>query len=69
MGIDLAMQINIREQGEVTILDLAGEIRLDDERGDSLQDAVRSQIGRGRKVCCSILKTWTSSTAPESVRL
>ena len=43
------MQINIREQGEVTILDLAGEIRLDDERGDSLQDAVRSQIEAGKK--------------------
>ena len=43
------MQITTREQGEVTILDLVGEIRLDDESGDSLQDAVRSQVEGGRK--------------------
>jgi anti-sigma B factor antagonist len=43
------MQISIREQGEITILDLVGEIRLDDESGDSLQDAVRSQVEGGKQ--------------------
>jgi len=44
------MQISIREQGEVTILDLKGEIRLDDETGDSLQDSVRGQLENGKKL-------------------
>jgi anti-anti-sigma factor len=43
------MRIKIREEGEVTILDLMGEIRLDDESGDSLQDAVRGQVEEGKK--------------------
>ena len=42
------MEINIREQGGVTVLDLVGEIRLD-ETGDSLQDAVKDQLEGGKK--------------------
>lgn len=43
------MQIKVREEGEVTVLDLVGEIRLDDDSSDSLQDMVRAQVEGGKK--------------------
>lgn len=44
----MALQINTRDAGQVTILDITGRIVLGDEIHD-LRDAVRSLVAQGKK--------------------
>lgn len=43
------MQFGVREKGDVTILDLAGEIRLTAEAPPSVQALVKDQLAAGKK--------------------
>lgn len=43
------MQFGIREKGEITILDLTGEIRLSEEAAPSVQGLVKEQLAAGKK--------------------
>gem|GEM_PF-3481533 len=57
------MLFGVREKGDVTILDLVGEIRLAAEASPSVQALVKEQLAAGKKRSCSISTKSTFSTA------
>jgi len=64
-GIKMALHATHRDAGKVTVVDLSGRITLGDGSA-LLRKTVRGLLDDQRMQILSILRTWTTSTAPES---